>query len=121
MLTVHKMPLKNQFLTGISSGHDKIFYQNEAQPITRLGFTGDCLGVDYDNESSNKPDTAFTGTEILNYTSTKPGDGVVLCARGFDSIRSNFEIETAKSNKFLQVFTSWQQGLDDSANFEPTA
>jgi len=42
MLTVHQVPPKNLFLPGISSRHDKIFYQNEAQPITSHSFTGDC-------------------------------------------------------------------------------
>jgi len=107
MLTVHKMPLKNQFLTGISSGYGKISCQNEPQPITTLGFTGDCLGVSFGKESCNKPGIAFTGAKILNYSSTKPGVGLVLCALDFDSIRPDFEIETAKSNKFLQLFASY--------------
>jgi hypothetical protein len=42
MVTVHQMPLKNQFLTGISSGYAKIPNQNATQPITMLSFTGDC-------------------------------------------------------------------------------
>jgi len=105
MLTVHKMPLKNLFLTGISSRHDKIFYQNEAQPITRLGFTGDCLGVNSEKKGCIKPVAAFTSADILNYSATKLGVGLVLCARVFDSIKDNFEIETGKSNKFLQLFT----------------
>jgi hypothetical protein len=107
MLTVHQMALRNLFLTGISSGYDKNAYQNEPNPITTLGFTGDCVVVGSKKESSNKPVTAFTGTEILNYSSTKPGVGLVPCARGFYSIIDNFEIETARSNKFLQLFTCY--------------
>jgi hypothetical protein len=90
MLTVHQMPLKNQILTGISSGRDKTPNQNESQPITTPGFTGDCLGVDTEKESCNKPGSDFIIAEILNFSSTKPGFGLVLCARGFDSVRSNF-------------------------------
>ena len=121
MLIVHKMPLKNLFLTGIISGYEKTPNQNEPQPITTAGFIGDCWDVDYEKRGCNKTGTAFTGAEIRNYSSTKPGVGLVLCAMGFDTTRSNFEMKTVKSYKFLQLFTSWQQGLDDSANFEPTA
>jgi hypothetical protein len=46
MLTVHQMPLNNQFLTGISFGYDKISDQNELQLVTRLGFTSDYLSDD---------------------------------------------------------------------------
>jgi len=106
MLTVHQMPLKNQFLNRISSGYDKISYQNAPKPITTLDFSSDCMFVDYEKEGYNKPGTAFTGTKILNYSSIKPAVGLMHCARGFDSIIFNFEMETAKSNKFLQLFTS---------------
>jgi hypothetical protein len=106
MLTVYHMPPKNQFPTGISSGYYKSPCQDKPQPITTLGFTSDCLGTDYEKEGSYKPGTAFTGAEILNFSSTKPGVGLVLCARGFDSIRPDSEIETTKSDKFLRLFTS---------------
>jgi hypothetical protein len=39
MLTVHHMPLKNQFHTGISSVYDKSPFQNEPKPITALNFS----------------------------------------------------------------------------------
>ena len=106
MFTVHQMLPKNQFLTGISFGYDRISCQNEPQPITTPGFTGDCPFVNSENEGCNMPGTTFTGTEILNYSSTKPGVGLVFYSRGFDSIKDNFEIETGKSNKFLQLFAS---------------
>ena len=106
MLTVHHMPLKNHFLSGISSEYYKSPCQDKPQPITTLGFTSDCLGVNYEKKDCNKPGTAFTGAEILNFSSTKPGVGLVLCARGFDSIKDNIKMETAKSDKFLQLFTS---------------
>ena len=94
MLTVHQMPLNNQFLTGISFGYDKISDQNAPQPITTPGFPGGCHGVNSEKEGSNKPGTAFTGAEILYYSSTKPDVGLVVCARGFDSIRPDYQIET---------------------------
>jgi len=83
MLTVHQMPHKNQFLTGISSGYDKISYQNEPQPITTAGFIGDYSFVDYEKKGCKKLGTTFTGAKSLNNSSTKPGVGLVLCARGF--------------------------------------
>jgi hypothetical protein len=85
MLTVYKMPFKNLFLTGIGSGYYKNSYQNELQPIPTPGFSGDSWGVDYEKIGCNKPGTIFTGTEILNYSLTKPCFGLVLCARGFDA------------------------------------
>jgi hypothetical protein len=109
MLTVHQMPPKNQFLTGISSGYDKISYQNEPKRIIRLGFTGDCLCVDCCCENYQQKSVTATVTEFLFFSSTKPGVGLVLCARGFGSIKPDFEIETGKSNKFLLLFTIYQQ------------
>ncbi len=109
MLTVHQMPLKNQFLTGISSGYNKISYQNEPQSITSPGFTCDCLGVDYCSEIYQQKTVNATETKILNFSSTKPGFGLVLCVRGFDTIKPDFEIDTAKSKKFFPLFTSWRQ------------
>jgi hypothetical protein len=106
MLTVYQMTLKNHFLTGISSGYDKFSYQNELKSLTTTGFTGDCVGVFCEKEGCNKPGTAFTGTKIFNFSSTKPGVGLVLCARGFDSIKDNIKMETGKSKKFLLLFTS---------------
>jgi len=46
MLTVHKMPLKNQFLTGIGFMYDKTPQQNELKPFTSLSFTNNCT-VDF--------------------------------------------------------------------------
>lgn len=53
MLTVHQMPLKNQFLTGISSGYDKIAYQNELKPFTMLNLTSICNHFDNQNSQKN--------------------------------------------------------------------
>jgi hypothetical protein len=106
MLKVHKMPLKNQFLTGISTGYNKILSQNEPKLVNRLGFTGECLCVDCCSENYQRKTFTATRIEIFNFSPTKPGVGLVLCARGFDSNRSNFEIETSKSNKLLKIFTS---------------
>jgi len=71
MLTVHKMPLKNHFLTGISSVYDKTPNQNELQHVTMLSFTGDCVGVVYVIESYRMITCTSGGTEILCKISSK--------------------------------------------------
>ena len=83
MLTVQHISPKNQFLSGISSGFDKTPNQNEPQPITTAGFIGDYSFVDYEKKGCKKLGTTFTGAKSLNNSSTKPGVGLVLCARGF--------------------------------------
>ncbi len=103
MLTVHKMPLKNQFLTGISFGYDKISYQNELQPFTS-GYTFDLLG----KESYQRLTTTFAGTGIVYNTMIKPDVEMIPFDGGFDYTRFDFEIETAKSNKFMKIFASYR-------------
>jgi len=106
MLTVHQMLLNNRFLTGIGSGNDEILSQNRPKPNTTLSFTGDCLCFDCNGENYHQKTVTAAGTEIFNFSSTKPGVGMVLCARGFDPIRPDYEIETAKKYNFMLIFTS---------------
>jgi hypothetical protein len=107
MLTVHKMPLKNQFLTGINSGHDKPPNQNEPQPFTSLSFTNDCTVDFLDKESCCRVTSTFTGTGILNNTSIKPDAGMIHFDGDFDPIRFYFEMETAKNYKLMMIFTRY--------------
>jgi hypothetical protein len=100
------MPLKNQFLTGISSRHNKTSNQNELKPFTSLSFTGDCTVDFLGKESYHRITTNSTGTELVYNISTKGGSKLILCTRDFNSIGFDFEIETAKSNKHLLRFTS---------------
>jgi len=109
MLTVHQMLLNNRFLNGIGSDYDKILGQNRPKPNCTVSFDGDCLCFDCCSESYQQKTVTVTVTEFLNFSSTKPGVGLVLCAGGFDSYSSNFEMKMAKSNKFLQLSTSYQQ------------
>jgi hypothetical protein len=109
MLTVHQRLLKNQFLTGIGSGYDKILSQNKPKPNSLLNFAGDCLCFDCCCENYQQKTVTATRTEILNFSPAKPGVGLVLCARGFDSIRPDYEIETAKNDNFMEIFTSYSQ------------
>lgn len=109
MLTGHQMLLKNRFLTGIGSGYDKILGQTRPKPNTTLCFTGDCLCVGCNSKNYQQKTVTVTGTEILNYSPTKPGVGLVLCAGGFDFDRDNFKMETAKNDKFREIFTSYGQ------------
>lgn len=106
MLTVYQMLLKNRFLNGIGSGIDKTLNHTRPKPNSLLCFTGDCLSFDYCSETYQQKTITPTGTETLNFSSTKPGVGLVLCARGFDSTKPNFELKTAKSDKFMEIFTS---------------
>jgi len=101
MLKVHKMPLKNHFLTGIGSGYNKTPNQNELQPFTS-GYTFDFLG----KESCRSVTDIFTPTGMLYNTMIKPNVGMIPFDGDFEPIRFNFEIETAKSDKFLLPFTS---------------
>jgi hypothetical protein len=109
MLKVHKMPLKNQFLTGISSRYDKTPNQNEPQPFTSHSFTGDCTVDFLGKESRRSMTSAFTGTGILYNTMINPDAEIIPFDRDFDYTRFNFEIETAKNNNFMEIFTSYQQ------------
>ena len=106
MLKVHQMLLKNRFLTGLDSGYDKIMSQTRQKPNSLFSFTGDCLCFDCNCENYQQKTVTGAGTEIFNYSSTKPGVGLVLCARGLDPNRLNYEIETAKNDSFMEIFTS---------------
>jgi len=108
MLKVHQMPLKNQFLTGISSGYDKTPNQNELQPFTSLSFTSDCMFDTLGKESYSSVTSTIAGTGIVYNTMIKPDAEMILFDGGFESVGFNFEIETAKSNKFLWLSTSYQ-------------
>jgi hypothetical protein len=105
MLTVHQMLLKNRFLTGIGSGYDKILSQTRPKPNTTLCFAGNFQCVDCCCENYQRKTVTATETQILNFSSTKPEVSLVLFAQGFDSIRPNYEIETAKSDNFMEIFT----------------
>jgi len=94
MVTVHKMPPKNQFLTGSCWEYDKFSYQNEPQTITRLDFNSDCLFVEYTQESILRLTTNSRGAGILYHHSITPVEKLNSCT-------GDFEIETSKSNKFL--------------------
>jgi hypothetical protein len=106
MLTVHKMPLKNLFLTGISSGYDKIPNQNATQPITSLSSTSDCTFDFLGKESCHRVTSTLTGTGILFNPMIKPDAEMIPFDGNIDYTRFNFEIETRKSNKFLQLSDS---------------
>ncbi len=108
MLTVYQMLLKNRFLTGIGSRYDKILNQIRPKPYCTLSFAGDCLWVDCNSENYQWKTVTATRTEILNYSSTKPGVGFVLFARGFDNTNLILKL-MAKSNMYLQLFTSYLQ------------
>jgi hypothetical protein len=85
MLTVHKMPLKNQFLTGISCGYDKIPKQNELQSFTSLSFTDDCTFDFLGKESCSRVTNTFNVTEILCDTSKKRDVGLMFFTGDFDT------------------------------------
>jgi len=90
------MPLKNQFLSGISSTYDKTPKQNELIPSARISFNGDCtfdfLGID----SFRRVSYTFTGTGIV-YNTIKKTDAEMMPFNGyFESIgeqHTNFQIE----------------------------
>jgi len=107
MLTVHKMPLKNHFFTGISATYDKTPNPNELQPFTS-GYTFDFLG----KESCWKLTYTFTRIGILYNTMIKPDAGMILFDGGFESVGFNFEIDAAKSNTFLQLSDSYRLFYD---------
>jgi len=112
MLKLHKMPLKNQFLTGISSRHDKTSNQNESQPFTSLSFTGDCTFDFLGKESYQRLTTTFAGTGIVYNAMIKPDAEMILFDGGFESVGFNFEIDAAKSNTFLQLSDSYRLFYD---------
>jgi hypothetical protein len=84
MLTVHKMPLKNQFPTGISSGYDKTPNQNEPQPFTSLSFTGDCTFDFLGKERCQRVTDTFAGNEIIYNLSTKQDVWLMACTGDFN-------------------------------------
>jgi len=98
MLTVHKLPLKNQFLTGISYWYDKTPNQNELQPFTSFSFTGDCTFEFLGKESYSRMTFTLSGIGILFNPMIKPDAEMIPFDVDFDYTR--FEIETTKSNKF---------------------
>jgi len=98
MLTVHKMPPKNQFLTGIITRHDKTPNQNEPQPFNSLSFTGDCTFEFWGKESYSRMTSTLSGIRILFNPLIKPDAEMIPFDVDFDYTR--FEIETTKSNKF---------------------
>ena len=106
MLKVHQMLLKNRFLNGIGSGYAKILGQTRPKPNTTLSFTGDCQRFDCCCEIYQQKTVSAAGTEIFNFSSTKPGVGLVRCAWGFNSIRHDYEIVTSKNDNFMEIFTS---------------
>jgi len=72
MVSVHKMPIKNQFLTGIICGFDKTPNQNGLKPIASLSFTGDCTIDFLGKESCLGVNPTLAGTEIVYKTLIKP-------------------------------------------------
>jgi len=101
------MSLKNHFLTGISSGFDKTPNQNELKPFTSLSFTGDCTVDFLGKESLRRMISTFTGTGIVYNAMIKPDVEMTPFDGDFEPIRFNFEIETAKSDKFIVIFNSY--------------
>jgi hypothetical protein len=117
MLTVHQMPLKNQILTGISSGYDKISCQNEAQPFANLSFTNDCTFDFLGKESCRKVTYTFTGIGILCNTSKKQDIGLMFCTGDNDATgtrNTNYVYETSKGKNFKLIFTSEQKVYDEN-------
>ena len=107
MLAVYKMPLKNQFQSRISSGYDKTPKQNKLKPFTSISFTGNCTFDFLGKESCHGVTDTLNRTGILYKTSIKPDAEMLLCDGDFDPIRFDFEIETAKSDIFMVIFTSY--------------
>ena len=107
MLKVHQMPLKNHFLTGISSGYAKTPNQNEPQPFTSLSFIGDCTFDFLGKESYIRVTSTIAGTGILYNTMLKPDAEIIPFDVDFGSFKFNYEIETSKSNNFMMIFNSY--------------
>jgi len=101
------MLLKNRFLNGIGSGYDKILGQTRPKPIYTLCFASECQCFECCCENYQQKTGTATGTETLNFSSTKPGVGLILCAGGFDAIRPDYEFETAKNDNFMVIFTNY--------------
>ena len=108
MFTVHKMSLKNHFLTGISSGYDKIPNQNELQPFTSISFTNDCTFDFLGKESYQRLTTTFAGTGILYNTMLKPDAEMVPFDGDFESVGFNFDSETSNCKNSIKIFTNWR-------------
>jgi hypothetical protein len=90
MLTVHQMPLKNQFLTGISSDYAKIPKQNELQSFTSLSFTGDCTFDFLGKESCHRMTYTSNVTGILFNNMIKHDAAMLPFIGDFDSLRFDF-------------------------------
>jgi len=106
MLIVHKMPLKNQFQIGISSGYDKTPIQNELQPFTSINFSSDYTFDFLGKESCGRVNSNLAGTGIVYNTMLKPDAEMIPFDGDFESFRFNFEIETSKSDNFMMIFPS---------------
>ena len=104
MVTVYKMPPKNQFQSGKSFEFIKTLNQNNPQPITTTNFTSDCMFVDLGKESCHGKTSTSVGPKILYDVSIKPIEKLIACTGDFEYFRSNFEIETAKSDRFMTIF-----------------
>jgi hypothetical protein len=98
MLTIHKMPLKNHFITGISSRHDKTPNQNEPQPFTSHSFTNDCTFDFLGKESFQRMTSTQAGTGIVCIYSTKPVVGLLLTFTFLITYYCNFALFLDKSN-----------------------
>jgi hypothetical protein len=107
MLTVHKMPLKNQFLTGIGFMYDKTPQQNELKPFTSFSFTGDCTVDFLGKESLRRMISTFTGTGIVYNAMLKADVEMIPFNGDFYPIRFDFEIGTVKSDKFMKIFAKY--------------
>jgi hypothetical protein len=83
MLTVHKMPLKNQFFTGIICDFDKTPNQNATQPFPTLGFTGDWPFDSLGKENCRRMTSTLSGTGIIYNTMMKPDAEMIPCFRDF--------------------------------------
>ncbi len=98
MLTVHKMPLKNLFLTGISSVYDKTLNQNELQTFTSLNFEGNCMFDFLGKKSCRRVTETFNRDETIHYSSTNPFVGLLLTLTFLITYYCNFALFLDKSN-----------------------
>ncbi len=115
MLKIHKMPLKNQFQSRIISAYDKTPNLNDPQPFTGLSFTGDCTVDFLGKERCLMMTSSLAGIAIVDNTIIKTDAAMIPIDGDFESFRFHFEIETAKSNKFRMIFTSYTSCYGDTA------
>ena len=106
MLIVHKMPLKNQFQSGISFWYAKTPNQNELKPFISINFSSDYTFDFLGKESLRMMISTFTGTGILYNTMIKPDAKMIPFYGDFESLRFDFEFETSKSDNFMMIFPS---------------